>query len=270
MIKTVEGKTILITGASSGIGEAFAYELAARGSHLILTARSDDKLEEIAWDIRQKHPDIRVGVYPFDLAAAEAPAALAEALEKDGHSVDILVNNAGFGKWSQLLDEELATYDAMLQLNMGALVKLTYLLLPGMLGKGGGGVINIASTAAFQPCPYFAVYGASKAFVLSFSGALFGELHGKGITVTAVCPGYTNTPFWDEAHVKTRGFSFVKPARVVREGLAAFMKGRNYCITGGWGNYILAQATRFFPRRIAISVVGNMFKRRLPESFSHF
>jgi hypothetical protein len=260
MIKTIQGKTTVITGASSGIGEAFAHEMAARGSHLILTARSADKLKVIAQSINKDYPGINVFVYPMDLAVPEAPVRFSEILKKNNHQVDILVNNAGFGKWTNFLDEDLPGYENMLQVNIGALVKLTWLLLPGMLKKGEGGVINISSTGAFQPCPYIAVYCASKAFVLSFSEALYGEFYKKGVTVTAVCPGYTKTNFFEVANAKSEGYSFASPGQVAKEGMAAFLKGKNYKITGGWNNYIQSQLSRFLPRKMVIAIVGNMFK----------
>jgi hypothetical protein len=266
MIQTIQGKTAVITGASSGIGEAFAHELAARGSHLILTARSAGKLAEVAQNIREAYRGISVVVYPAQLADPEAPAQLADLIKKNGHHADILINNAGFGKWTNFPDEELGNYEQMIQVNMNALVKLTYLLLPAMLEKGEGGVINVSSTAGFQPCPYAAVYGACKAFVLSFSEALYGEFYDKGITVTAVCPGYTKTNFLEVAHVKSDGYSFSSPKQVAREGIEAFMKRKNYQITGGLYNYMQAQASRFFPRRMVISIAGNMFKDKIKQS----
>ncbi|MGE4586202.1 MAG: SDR family NAD(P)-dependent oxidoreductase [Mangrovibacterium sp.] len=263
MNKSILGKTALITGASSGIGEAFACELARRGCRLILTARSADRLKALAGRLRSDYEGTEVWVVPADLTASGAPEQLAGRLGREGHRVDMLVNNAGFGKWAGFLDEEMEVYEQMMQLNLSALVKLTYLLLPAMLEKGEGGVINIASTAAFQPCPYFAVYGAGKAFVLSFSEALYEEYRRRGITVTAVCPGYTKTRFWEEAHMCTKGLSLTAPERVAREGLRAFLKGKNYRTTGGVFNYLMAQSSRLISRRLAVRVVGRMFRGRL-------
>ena len=148
--KDFEGTTVLITGASSGIGEAFARNLASKGVNLILTARSQDKLIRIADELRKKHP-ISVQVFPADLSRIDAPQQLIDQIRTSGSSVDVLINNAGFGKWAHFLAEDIDTYQRMLSLNINALVRLTYLCLPDMLSRGKGGVINVASTAAFQP-----------------------------------------------------------------------------------------------------------------------
>lgn len=261
-MKSVKGKTALVTGASSGIGEAFAYALAAQGCQLVLTARSEDKLQRTAASIRAKHK-VGVTVIPADLSDSRAPYALKQAIDARGLDVDLLVNNAGFGKWAPFLGEELAVYEEMLQVNINALVQLSHLLLPAMLARKSGGIINIASTGAFQPCPYIAVYCASKAFVLSFSEALYGEYREQGITVTAVCPGNTDTSFFDVAHARTEGMPSVSPEQVAREGLAAFAKARNYVVTGGFGNYMQSLSSRFLPRRTIIGIVAKMFRGRV-------
>ncbi|MEK7736631.1 MAG: SDR family oxidoreductase, partial [Pseudomonadota bacterium] len=189
-----KGSTVLITGASSGIGAAFARNLASRGANMILTARSQDTLMRIADELKRKYP-ISIQVFPADLGDMEAPQQLFEKVRASGISVDVLINNAGFGKWAHFLDEEFDTYRRMLSLNVNALVHLTHLFLPHMLARGTGGVINVASTAAFQPVPYIAVYSASKSFVLNFTEALSGEYSGKGLRFLALCPGNTTTNF---------------------------------------------------------------------------
>lgn len=151
----------------------------------------------------------------------------------------------------------------MMQINMNALVKLSYLFLPGMIKKEKGGIINIGSTGSFQPCPYVAVYCASKSFVLNFSEALYGEFYDKGITVTAVCPGNTRTRFFDTANAKTDGFSFASPERVARESVKAFSKRKNYVVTGGFGNYLQSVSSRFLPRKTIIGIVGKMFRDKI-------
>lgn len=236
-MKSFKGTTALITGASSGIGEAFAHRLAAReGTNLILTARSEDKLKRLAKALSEKY-GVSIHVFPGDLSHEDMPLQLYDQVRNKGLSVDLLINNAGFGKWGRFLAEDYKTYQEMLRLNINSLVGLTYLFIPEMLKKGNGGVINVASTAAFQPVPYIATYSASKAFVLSFSEALYGEYKNSGLTILALCPGYTSTNFFAEAHADTSGLSFETPEEVADAGINAFIKGRNYHISGT-SNYI--------------------------------
>jgi short-subunit dehydrogenase len=261
-MKSLKGKTVLITGASSGIGESFARQFAQTGCHLILTARSKEKMELMARELIQQHR-INVTVIPADLTMPKAPQELARQVQERRLEVDILVNNAGFGKWAGFLDEHLQTYQEMMQLNMNALVQLTYLFLPGMLQKKSGGIINIGSTGSFQPCPYIAVYCATKAFVLSFSEALYGEYATKGINIIAVCPGNTQTSFFKVANAQTKGMPFATPEQVAKEGISAFLKGKNYQVTGGFGNYMQSLSPRLLPRKTIITIVANMFKNRI-------
>ncbi|HEY0611999.1 MAG TPA: SDR family oxidoreductase [Chitinophaga sp.] len=266
---SVKGKTALITGASSGIGEAFAHKLAGEGCHLVLTARSTAMLQEIARVIREQYK-VKVYCYPGDLAKRETPAMLLERVQQDQLHIDILVNNAGFGKWAHFLGESIDTYQDMMQVNMDAVVRLTHLFLPPMLEKRSGAIINIASTGAFQPCPYIAVYCATKAFLLSFSEALYGEYDERGITVTAVCPGNTQTGFFSVANADTTGMKYDTPARVAEEGLKAVLQRKNYKVIG-FGNYMQSLSSRFFSRRMIINIVKNMFSKRvqpeIPGSF---
>ena len=186
-MKSFKGATVLVTGASSGIGEAFAYNLANRGANLILTARSEDKLRQIAKELSERH-EIQVHVFPGDLSLLDMPQRLWDDVQSASLSVDVLINNAGFGKCGPFLEYDYQSHQDMLNLNIKALVGLTHLFLPSMLEKGDGGVINVASTAAFQPIPYLATYSATKAFVLGFSESLWGEYHEHGLTVLALCP----------------------------------------------------------------------------------
>jgi hypothetical protein len=261
-MKTVNGKTALITGASSGIGKAFAGKLAAMGCNLIITARSIHKLEDIAAKIRDQH-SVTVNVYEGDLFNKKTPQILFDRIKKAGLSVDILINNAGFGKWANFLDESMETYESMLQVNVNALVTLSHLFLPGMVQTEESGIINIGSTGSFQPCPYVAVYCATKAFVLSFSEALYGEYYKKGITVIAVCPGNTATSFFEIANADIKGLNFVSSELVAEEGITALLKGKNYKVTGGFSNYIQSLSSRFLPRKTMINIVGNMFNARV-------
>lgn len=255
------GRTVLVTGASSGIGESFARSLAARGAHLILTARSQNKLEQIADELRQRHR-ILVHVFPVDLIEPGAPQQLLNNIKASGLAVDILINNAGFGRWAHFLAERLDTYDEMLALNMSALVRLTYLFLPDMLARKKGGVINVASTAAFQPAPYIAVYSATKAFVLSFTEALAGEYREHDIRILALCPGYTDTNFNAIAHVNAPGIRFTTPEAVAEAGLNAFVKNKSYLVHG-CPNYLTSLLPRILSRDAVIKIVANMFKGKV-------
>lgn len=259
--KVFAGSTVLVTGASSGIGEAFVRSLAARGANLILTARSKDKLNQIAEELREKHR-ISVHVFPADLIEPGAPQQLLASIKASGLAVDILINNAGFGKWAHFLGESLDTYEQMLSLNMIALVKLTYLCLPDMLARGYGGVINVASTAAFQPAPYIAVYSATKAFVLSFTEALAGEYREHDIRILALCPGYTDTNFNAIAHVHAPGIRFAIPEAVAEAGLNAFVNNKSYLVHG-CPNYLTSLLPRILSRGAVIKIVANMFKRKV-------
>lgn len=256
--------TVLVTGASCGIGEAFARELAKRGANLILVARSEEKLSRLADDLREKYRS-SVYVYPIDLILPDAPKQLFDSIKADGLSIELLVNNAGFGKWAHYLGENLETYECMLSLNIGALVKLTYLFVPEMLASGRGGVINLASTAAFQPIPYQAVYAATKMFVLSFTEALSGEYRERGVHFLALCPGNTDTNFMATANANTDGLAFATPEAVAKAGLHAFAKGKSYHVQGKL-NYLFSLLPRILPRDAVIRIVAGMFKTRVAPS----
>jgi hypothetical protein len=255
--------TVLITGASFGIGEAFAYYLASLGANLVLTARSADKLRKIADELKQKYA-VSVYVFPADLNNNAAPRQIFDQIKAAGISVDVLINNAGFGKFTYFHAEDVEIYQQMLTVNINALMRLTYLFLPGMLARGNGGVINVASTAAFQPVPYIAVYSASKSFVLNFTEALAGEYSEKGLRFLALCPGSTDTNFMAVANpgFDTSEERFATPEAVVKSCINAFVKGRKYHVPGAM-NYLLSLLPRFFPRFVAIKIVGNMFKGRV-------
>ena len=259
--KIFEGTTVLVTGASSGIGEAFARNLAKRGANLILAARSEDKLVRVADELREKYR-ISVHVFPVDLISPDAPRQLFGRIKAAGLSVDVLVNNAGFGKWAHFLGESLDTYEQMLSLNVNALVRLTYLCVPNMLARGKGGVINVASTAAFQPAPYIAIYAASKAFVLSFTEALAGEYRERGIRILALCPGFTATNFMAIANAKTAGIPFATAEEVAEAGLNAFVKGKSYLVHGR-ANYLSSLLPRVLSRAAVTRIVAGMFKNRV-------
>jgi short-subunit dehydrogenase len=259
-MKNLRNKVALITGASSGIGEAFVYELAGRGMNLIITARSETKLKILAEKIPLMY-HVKVLVIPGDLSKKETAENMMSEIAAAGLSVDLLVNNAGFGKWGNFLDEEVKTYEEMIELNINSLIKLSHLALPGMLKKGSGGIINVASTGAFQPCPYIAVYCASKTFVLSFSESLYGEYEKQGISVLALCPGNTSTGFQEIAGANTAGMRADTPEIVVQQGVEALLRNESYKIVG-LTNYFQSFLPRILPRKSIIWIVGNMMKQR--------
>ena len=253
------GKTALITGASMGIGAVFARELAARGMNLILVARSADKLTALGVELKQKHR-IRAEVIAIDLTRENVADEIRRAVENLQMTVDVLVNNAGFGTHGKFHELDARTDHAEIMLNVTTLVDLTHVFLPAMVAKGAGGVINVASIAAFQPLPYMAVYGATKAFVLSFSEALWAENRANNVRVLALCPGPVDTPFFatvgtEDAAVGSKD----TPENVVRQGLRAFERNKNYIIprTNDW---LLAQTSRFSPRSLVVRLTKHMMR----------
>ena len=242
-------ETVLVTGASSGIGLELARCFAAEGCRLVLVARKSDALEALATELRKAHK-IQAQVFTADLAHPEAPARLLAHLHSAGLKVDVLVNNAGFGTQGKFVDLPLARQLEMLQVNITSLTHLTGLLLPSMVERRRGGILNVASTAAFQPGPGMAVYYATKAYVLSFSEALAEELAGTGVTVTASCPGPTATNFGRAANMNTLGL--VKRISMSADSVAcishrAFRRGQVVAITG-LRNQFPAFLVRLVPR----------------------
>ncbi|GLU53132.1 SDR family NAD(P)-dependent oxidoreductase [Dyadobacter frigoris] len=260
-MKNLKGKTAFVTGASSGIGLAFAHALAEMGMNIILTARSTEKLNQEA-NIISKKFRVKTYVVACDLSQKETPDKLYQFVRENQLSVDLLINNAGFGKWGNFLEETIPTYENMLEVNINAVVKLSHLFLPEMLAKGEGGIINVASTGAFQPCPYIATYAASKAFVLSFSEALYGEYYKRGITVTALCPGNTATGFQEVAGADTSKMYAESAETVAKEGIQAFIQGQN-CKVNGMGNNLQSLIPKFLPRKMVIKIVEKMMNKRV-------
>lgn len=258
-MQTIQGKTVLITGASSGIGKAFAYECAGKGANLIIAARSTDALNTIAADIRAKY-NLQAHVFTADLMQKDAAQQLFDAITNAGLTIDVLVNNAGFGKWDHFENVPLPVYEDMVELNINALMRLTYLALPAMVKKGSGGVINVASTGAFQPGPYIAVYCATKAFVLSFSEALYGEYRKKGITITALCPGNTPTGFQQVANVDPGNLPADSPEKVAKQGLRAFLNNKSHTVVG-FDNWFASLLPALMPRRWIIIMVEMLTRR---------
>jgi len=253
----------LITGASGGIGYELAKLLAQEGYRTVLVARSEQKLVEAARELHQLFHS-SVTAIAKDLALPSAPEELFAELLRQGMAVDVLVNNAGFGTHGLFAETELAVQLEMMQLNMVALTHLTRLVLPGMIERKSGKILNVASTAAFQPGPLMAVYYASKAYVLSFSEALANELEGAGVTVTALCPGPTRTFFQERAGVGDtplmRG-RIADAASVAREGFRGLMAGAPVVIPG-FRNKLLATSVRLLPRRLLARVVRRIQEKR--------
>lgn len=256
-------KTALITGASSGIGAAFAEALAAQGCALVLVARSADKLQGLAQRLSQQHGQ-RVEVVAMDLATASPGGALSQAVERLGLQVDLLVNNAGFGSTGSFETLEPLREQQEILLNVGAVVDLARTFLPAMLQAGRGAIINVASMAAFQPLPYMAVYGASKAFVWSFSDALWGECRGRGVHVMAVCPGPVDTAFFEATgNISLRqtvpSSSMMSAQRVVQETLRGLRRRSRLVIPGGLGK-VSSVFTRLAPRPWLTVAVSKFMK----------
>lgn len=253
------GRTVLVTGASSGIGEAAARQLARDGAHLLLTARSEERLHELAEEFG--HLGAEAHVFAHDLGEPGAAEALYDRITEAGHEVDVLINNAGFGKLGGFEDSEAATYEGMITLNVTNLVGLTRRFLPAMTRRGSGGILNVASTAGFQPVPNFAVYAATKAFVLSFSQALHAEVEGTGVAVTCLSPGPTSTGFFDRADMDgvPGGREAETPEKVARLGLEALLANERSVISGT-RNAVMALATRFAPTKLVLEVGKRMMQ----------
>jgi uncharacterized protein len=251
----------VITGASAGLGEGFARALATRGHPMMLVARRADRLAALAAELREAH-GIAVEVVAADLAAPDGVSQLLDAIGT--RTVGILVNNAGVGARGAFSEIDRQRQIDMIGLNCTALVALCHGVLPGMIAAKMGGILNIASTAAFQPGPWMAVYYATKAFVLSFSEALHEEVRAQGIKVAALCPGPTKTEFADVADM---GDSTLfkrlasDSAAVVRDGLAA-LDGNQAVKVSGMMNAVMAGSIRLTPRGIARKLAGSLQKAR--------
>ncbi len=254
-----QGKTVLVTGGSMGIGEAFASAYARRGADLVLVARDADRLATLAAELRAAH-GVRVDTMPGDLTVPGAARALVEAVHALGRRVDVLVNNAGFAAHGEFTAVPVELQLGQVDLNVRVLVELTHLLLPEIEARRGG-ILQIASTAAFQPIPRMAVYGASKAFVLSFSEALWAEYRPRGVRVLAVCPGATDTPFFARAGEAAAFGKKARPEAVVRAALTAFAANRSYVVHGA-GNYFTSLLSRFFTREFSVSMTERVMRPR--------
>jgi len=250
--------TVLITGASAGLGSEFARRYAARGDDVILVARRADRLEALGVELGAQH-GIRCETIAADLTAPDAAETLMTEVARRGLAVDILINNAGFGARGDFAELDVAMQARMIDLNCRTLMTLCHAVLPGMIARKSGGILNVASTAAFQPGPWMAVYYATKAFVLSFSEALHEEVKAKGVRVATLCPGATRTEFGDVADMTSSTlFKFAgEPGQVVRDGMRA-LDGNRAVKVSGLANAMLAGSIRFTPRFLARRIAGSL------------
>lgn len=255
----------LVTGASRGIGAALVQELAARGiSQLILTARTQNDLEILAAELHEKSPNIRVEIIPADLAEPDAPTFLKAETDRRGLTVDLLVNNAGFGSYGPFETLSQNNEQDMIQVNVRALVGLTGAYLPEMVQRGHGGILNVGSTAAFQPVPYMTTYGATKAFVQSFSEGIWAEMQDleNDVRVVCLCPGGTETNFGNAIGVPRATFEkapHTTPEEVAVVGLDALDRGDMYAVVGAL-NYVGSLIPRVCPREAVAQISGAIFR----------
>jgi uncharacterized protein len=255
------GKTALITGASSGIGRAFAFAFAREGAKLLLVARSHDALRDLTEELRRDYA-CDAEFLTADLSTSGAVDAIAGRLNESGKTVDVLVNNAGFAAYGCFETIPLSRQRDEVLVNCMAAVALTHLVLPGMLIKSDGVVINVASTAALQPDPYMAVYGATKAFLLSFSEALWAENRHRGVRVVALCPGATQTGFFDVVGAQEAAVGTPMPvSAVIKEAFWALDRNRSHRVVGV-KNRLLANLPRLLSRQGAARLVAKILRPR--------
>jgi short-subunit dehydrogenase len=256
------GATCLVTGASSGIGAEIARELAARGHGVVLTARREERLEELAEELAGEH-GVRAETISADVAEEDARKGLKRTLEERQLTVEVLVNNAGFGSGGAFVGLDPDREAAMVRTNVEAVVALTGMFVPEMVERGRGGVLNVASLIAFQPVPFQATYGATKAAVLSFSDALHEELRGTGVTVTSVCPGPVRTEFGEAggfggADDRIPGPFWLNARKVARDAVSALERGDRVTVPGT-GNQIAALYGQHLPRFLLLPLVRRLW-----------
>ena len=256
--------TSLITGASSGIGAAFARKLAARGRNVLLVARSEDKLVALCNEIGRLS-GIRAQYFPLDLLKPGAATELLEETRQRGLVIDMLVNNAGFGSMGEFDKLELDHELEMIDLNIKSLVELTYRFIGPMRERRQGTIINVASTAGFQPVPYMATYAATKAFVLSFSEALWEENRESGVHVMALCPGVTDTNFFEASRMKRPPMRTIETAEEVVDTALRALRQRKPSVISGWTNWFAVEAERFVPRSLVTKIAGKALRSQIEE-----
>src|SRR5215813_12273635 len=256
-----QNRWAVVTGASSGLGRGLAARLADRGMSLVLTGRNQARLDETAQQIRQVAPRVKLETVTADLSTASGISALLDHVGE--RPIEVLVNNAGFGSYGTFAEADPDKEDDEVAVDVVAVIKLARAFLPGMMARGSGGILNVASTIAFQPAPYQAVYGASKAFVLSFSQALWAEARAVGVAVTALCPGPTRTGFVDALAADVGHTAIYRrladPEPVIEAGLRALDKGRAVVITGV-RNKLIAASGRFMPREWLTRVSARLLR----------
>jgi short-subunit dehydrogenase len=253
----------LVTGASSGIGAAFARACASRGNDLVIVARDDRRLEDLAESLEKEHA-ADVEVLTADLTAENGTAVVEARLESDDPPIDLLVNNAGFGTFGKFVDLPREAEVQEVKLNVLAVMRLCHAALPGMVERGRGGIINVSSLAGYQPTPFNATYGGTKAFVTSFSHALHEEVRGTGVKVIVLCPGFTRTEFQERAGLDSSAvpsFMWQSAEAVVDGGLRAYESGRAVCIPGALnqaGAVFSSAMPAGITRRLAAAIVGRV------------
>ncbi len=260
MIEEFADRWALVTGSSSGIGVEFAHRLASRGMHLVLTARREEAMRELAGELHTRH-GTRCEIIPGDLADPSTPARLMEEIRNREIEIELLVNNAGFAIAADIEATDTQRVLDMLQVNMTSLTELTYAVLPTMLAREHGAIINVASVAAFQPVAFMGPYAASKSYVLHFTEALWAEARDRNVTVMALCPGITRTSFFEVAGVPNwlKKHSSQSPEQVVRAAMKGLDKRRQYYVSG-WKNYILSLAVRLASRKMAVTESMKYFR----------
>jgi short-subunit dehydrogenase len=264
-MKDLAGRMALVTGASSGLGAAFARQLAARGADVVLVARRMERLTALASELEAAH-GVRARSLACDLAAPEAVGALVRELDEQGLAPDILVNNAGAGVQECLMDTEWPAVHGQIQLNVTSLIQLTHVLAVRMRARGRGHILNVASIGAYVPVPGYAVYAAAKAFVLHFSEAIAHELGGSGVRVCCLSPGGIDTEFFQAAGQSVAPWmrlALMSPERCARIGLSALF-GCRRSVVSGYGNTLGMFLTRFLPRWLMIVVAGAFMGKRAP------
>lgn len=241
-------RTVLITGATGGLGREFAHHYAQEGYALVLVARNRTALDDLAASLHDKHP-IETFVYPCDFNDPSAPSQLYHALQREDIAIDTLINNAGLGYDARFMESDLATQEMLLEVNVTALTKMTRLFGADMAKRGSGSILNVASIASYLEGPYMATYYASKAYVRSFTEALHTELLGSSVHVTALCPGPVRTQFWERASAGQTILAHlaVSPKRIVSSGCRALRLNLSSYVPGVAWKFV-AFATRFFPR----------------------
>ncbi len=256
--------TALITGASGGIGYELAKLFARDHYNLVLVARSSGKLTQFA-DELQRQFGISAKAVTLDLSVPSAPQALFDQLQREGVAVDILVNNAAYGASGEFSEIPLEESLGQIQLNITALTALTRLILPSMLARKSGKIMNVASTAGFQAGPLMAVYYATKAYVISFSEAIANEVNGSGVTVTCFCPGVTDTGFQKRAAIEESAlFRRLRPMdakTVAADGYRALMSGKTLAISG-FRNWLVAESVRFAPRKLVTAISRKLVEKK--------